>query len=64
MLNLSEKLLLVENIWDAIAVSNSEIPMPDRQKRGLKKRYEEYKAGRLKLHDWKLLHKGLRDKYK
>lgn len=63
-LELSEKLLLVEDIWDAIAASNSEIPMPDWQKRELKKRYEEYKEGRLELHDWKSVHKGLRDKYK
>ena len=26
-LGLSEKLMLVEDIWDSIAVSNSEIPM-------------------------------------
>jgi len=57
-------LLLVEDIWDAIAASNSEIPMPEWQKRELKKRYEEYKQGNLELHDWKSVHKGLRDKYK
>lgn len=32
-LELSEKLLLVEDVWDAIAASNSEIPMPEWQKR-------------------------------
>ncbi|MBG0780218.1 MAG: addiction module protein [Desulfotignum balticum] len=63
-LELSEKLLLVEDIWDAIAASNSEIPMPEWQKRELKKRYEDYKQGSLELHDWKSVHKGLRDKYK
>ena len=27
-LNLAEKLLLVEDIWDSIAQSNSELPIP------------------------------------
>ena len=34
-LGLSEKLLLVEDIWDSIVDSNSEIPMPMWQKREL-----------------------------
>ena len=63
-LGLSEKLLLVEDIWDSIAVSNSEIPMPMWQKRELDRRYEKYKAGRLELHDWTEVHKELREKYK
>ncbi len=62
-LGLSEKLLLVEDIWDSIAVSNSEIPMPTWQKRELDKRYEEYKEGKLDLRDWEGVHKGLRVKY-
>ena len=62
-LGLSEKLLLVEDIWDSIAASNSEIPMPMWQKKELDKRYEEYKEGKLELHDWEDIHKGLRDKY-
>ncbi len=63
-LELSEKLLLVEDIWDSIAVSNSEIPMPDWQKQELDRRYKEYREGRLELHDWKSVHEELRDKYK
>ncbi len=31
-LELSEKLRLVEDIWDSIAASNSELPMPEWQK--------------------------------
>ena len=45
-LGLSEKLLLVEDIWDSIATSNLEIPMPTWQKQELDKRYEEYKEGK------------------
>ena len=63
-LELSEKLLLVEDIWDSIAASNSEIPMPEWQKQELNKRYKEYKEGALGLHDWKSVHEELRNKYK
>jgi putative addiction module component (TIGR02574 family) len=63
-LGLSEKLLLVEDIWDSIAANNSEIPMPQWQKQALEKRYNEYKDGKLELHDWESIHKELREKYK
>lgn len=63
-LELSEKLLLVEDIWDSIAAGNSEIPMPEWQKRELEKRYKEYKEGKLELHDWKSVNEDLRNKYK
>jgi len=63
-LELSEKLLLVEDIWDSIAVGNAEIPMPEWHKRELDRRFKEYKEGNLELHDWKAVHKELRDKYK
>ncbi|GAW85647.1 conserved hypothetical protein [Bathymodiolus platifrons methanotrophic gill symbiont] len=63
-LGLSEKLLLVEDIWDSIAANNSEIPMSMWQKRELDRRYEEYKQGKLKLHNWDDVHNDLREKYK
>ena len=63
-LGLSEKLLLVEDIWDSIAADNLEIPMSAWQKEELDKRYKEYKEGRLELHSWKEVHKDLREKYK
>ena len=63
-LELSEKLLLVEDIWDSIAVGNSEIPMPEWHKRELDRRFKEYKEGKMGLHDWRRVHKELRDKYK
>ena len=63
-LGLSEKLLLVEDIWDSIAANNSEIPMPMWQKQELDRRYKEYKEGKLDLHNWDDVHKGLREKYK
>jgi len=62
-LGLAEKLLLVEDVWDSIALSNSELPLPDWQKSELDKRYKEYKAGKQNLHDWKSVHEGLRNEY-
>jgi putative addiction module component (TIGR02574 family) len=63
-LGLSEKLILVEDIWDSIARSNAELPMAEWQKAELDKRYSDYKNGRLKLHDWEGVHEELRTKYK
>jgi len=63
-LNLAEKLLLIEDVWDSIAQSNSELPMPEWQKRELDKRYKEYKAGEQKLQDWQSVHEEIRNKYK
>lgn len=63
-LNLPEKLILVEDIWDGIARSNAELPMPEWQKAELDKRYGDYKDGKLKLHDWENVHKELKNKYK
>ena len=34
------------------------------QKQELDRRYNDYKENKLKLHDWKDVHAGLRDKYK
>jgi putative addiction module component (TIGR02574 family) len=50
-LDLSEKPLLVEDLWDSIAAGNSELPMPEWQKQELDRRYKEYKEGKLGLHD-------------
>jgi len=42
-LNLSEKLLLIEDVWDEIAKSNQELPMHEWQKRS---RFRTYRTGR------------------
>ncbi len=63
-LELSEKLLLVEDVWDTIAADNSEMPMPEWHKRELDRRLKAYQNGDLELHDWKSVHEGLRDRYK
>ena len=63
-LELSEKILLVEDIWDSIALNNAELPMPEWQKQELDGRYAEYKKGQVELYDSKSVHEGLRKKYK
>ena len=63
-LGLSEKIILVEDIWDSIAKSNAALTMPEWHKRELKRRYEDFKAGKLALEDWSDVHKGLRNKFK
>jgi len=63
-LDLSEKLILVEDIWDSIARSNSELPLSEWQKVELDKRYKEYKSGKLILHEWKEVHEELKEKHK
>ncbi|MBC8412069.1 addiction module protein [bacterium] len=61
-LGLAEKIILVEDIWDSIAKYNSELPMPEWQKKELDKRHAEFKEGNLKLYDWENVHKELRNK--
>lgn len=62
-LDLSERLLLVEDVWDAIAASNAELPMPEWQKQELDRRQKAYESGELGLHDWHSVHEELRDKH-
>lgn len=63
-LNQSEKLLIVEETWNLIATGNNEIPMYDWQKKELDKRYDEFKKGKLELHDWEKVHNELREQFK
>ena len=63
-LDLSEKLILVEDIWDSIACSNEELPLPEWQKLELDKRYKEYQGQKLTLHEWKEVHANLKKKHK
>jgi putative addiction module component (TIGR02574 family) len=42
-LEMSEKLLLVEDIWDSIALNNAELPISNQQKQELDQRYLNFK---------------------
>ena len=61
---LSQKLLLVEDIWDSIAADNSDIPISEWQVMELDKRYKNYSEEKLELHDWQTVHNELRNKHK
>ncbi len=63
-LGLSEKLSLVEAIWDSIAIDTAQLPMPMWQKRELDERQQEYQSGKPALHNWEEVHKDLREKCK
>ena len=63
-LGLSEKLLLVEDIWDAIARDTASLPLPEWKKKELIKRRAEYENGKVSLHDWQSVHEDLRSRYK
>lgn len=63
-LTLSEKLLLVEDIWDQIAKDNDKLPLPEWQKIALDKRYQDYKNGNVELTDWETTHAELKEQYK
>lgn len=59
-LAVAEKILLVEDIWDSIARTNAELPLPEWQKQELDRRYSEFKEGKAVLHDWQEVHDTLR----
>lgn len=63
-LDLSEKIILVEDIWDSIGRSQNSLPLQEWQKKELDLRYKEYKKGNASLHDWDEVHETLRQKYK
>lgn len=62
-LAVSEKLILVEDLWDDIASSANVLPLREWQKQELDSRLEEYSRGSLKLIDRESAHKALKDKY-
>ncbi len=62
-LNLSEKIRLVESLWDSIAANNSQLPMAKWQEEELDKRYRDYKQGQVELHPWNDVHTEFREKF-
>lgn len=63
-LEVSEKLVLIGEVWDDIAKSNQELPLPEWQKRELSKRLSAYDRGEIKTKDFHQVHEALRTKYK
>ncbi len=62
-LELSEKIILVEDIWDLIAKANSKLPMPEWQKIELEKRKNEFQEEAHELKDWKEVHQKVRSEF-
>ncbi|MFZ2631275.1 MAG: addiction module protein [Desulfosalsimonadaceae bacterium] len=60
-MSVSQKLLIAQDIWDSIAMEGGNIPMPAWQKDELKKRYTEYRNGKVSLHAWQEVHARLRE---
>ncbi|GAA3917357.1 addiction module protein [Litoribacillus peritrichatus] len=63
-LTVADRLMLIEDVWDDIAKSNSEIPLPEWQKKELDKRLALYEAGEVKTTPLTDVHEALRNKYK
>jgi len=63
-LDVSEKLLLVEEVWDEIARSNEKLPLPEWQKKELDKRLEAYDRGEVETVEWRQVHEDLNSSYK
>lgn len=63
-LQLTEKLNIVESIWDSIAEDNATLPMPEWQKAELDKRLAAYRTNPGNLHPATEVHEQLRRDYK
>jgi putative addiction module component (TIGR02574 family) len=63
-LGVAEKLLLVEEVWNEIASSNEELPLPEWQKKELSKRLDSYDQGEIESTAWQQVHEDLRNSYK
>lgn len=59
-LNVSQKIILTQAIWDSIANDQENFPMPEWQKKELDKRYAKHRENGLQLHDWQEVHQALR----
>ena len=62
-LSLPQRLIIAQDIWDSIALESDKLTMPEWQKSELEKRYDQYKQGKLRLHDWREVHAELRERY-
>jgi putative addiction module component (TIGR02574 family) len=63
-LSVSERILMVEAIWDSIEEDSltGSIPISEEQEKELEKRIARYEAGDSKTYSWSELKKRLQDK--
>lgn len=62
-LELSEKLLLVEDVWNTIARSNAQLPLAEWQAKELAARLKAYDEGESGTQGWNEVHDEIRKKY-
>lgn len=58
-LSISERILIVEAIWDSIAAENREYKITDEELNILEERYEEYKANPSDVLTWDEVKKNI-----
>ena len=61
-LSLSERLLIVESIWDSILSAQENISVTEEQKSELDKRYREYKNDPEDSSDWETVKKRIQSR--
>ena len=52
-MSVTDRLLIVEDIWDSIALSNNKLPVSDEHKSDLDSRFEDYKNDPSNASTWK-----------
>ena len=62
-LPITEKLLLIEDMWDSVADGDHEIPLPEWQRRELDARYESFQQGNVELRESPAVHESIRGEY-
>ena len=61
-LSITERILIVEDIWNSIALSNDELSLTKDQKAELNRRLTDYNNNKLKGSDWKSVKKRIESK--
>lgn len=61
-LSVSERILIVEEIWDSIALSNEQLPVTDEQKHDLDQRLADYKKNPDDGDSWSAVKKRIESK--
>lgn len=62
-LSVSERIQLVEDLWDSIAAEQEHIPVPDGQKEELRRRLKEHEADPDSAIPWAEVRERLFEKY-
>lgn len=61
-LSISERILVIEDLWDSIAASNADYPVPDEQKKELDIRLKENADNPDKAKSWDEVKKNIQSK--